>query len=106
MPEDLRQSPRKFLKTRAIFVVEAGAPLMAHTTDISASGVALVVAQPAPVGQVAQLRFDLLVEGKSTPILAKTQVQYCIFSNGEFKVGLKFVGLDLVAVKALARYLK
>lgn len=89
-----------------MFAVEGGAPVMGRTTDVSANGVSVNVAQPVAVGQGAQLRFDLLVEGAVVPIHAKARTQYCILSNGEFKVGLQFLNLELAAMTALSRFLR
>lgn len=89
-----------------MFALEGGAPVMGRTTDLSANGVSVSVAQPVAVGQGAQLRFDLLVEGKVMPIHSKARTQYCILSNGEFKVGLQFLNLELSAMTALSRFLK
>ena len=105
MQADLRQSPRKILKTRAMFALEGSAPVLGRTTDISANGVSINVAQPVAVGQGAQLRFDLLVDGKVVPIQSKARTQYCILSNGEFKVGFRFVNLELSAMAAISRFL-
>lgn len=89
-----------------MFALDGSAPVMGRTTDVSVQGVSVSVAQPVAVGQGAQLRFDLLVDGKVVPIQSKARTLYCILSNGEFKVGLQFVNLELSAMSALSRYLK
>ena len=89
-----------------MFALEGSAPVMGRTTDVSIQGVSINVAQPVAVGQGAQLRFDLLVDGKVVPIQSKARTLYCILSNGEFKVGLQFVNLELSAMSALSRFLK
>lgn len=89
-----------------MFALEGSAPVMGRTTDVSAQGISVSVAQPVAAGQGAQLRFDLLVDGKVVPIQSKARTLYCILSNGEFKVGLQFVNLELSAMSALSRFLK
>ena len=89
-----------------MFALEGSAPVLGRTSDVSANGVSVGVAQPVAVGQSAQLRFDLLVDGKIVPIHSKARTQYCILSNGEFKVGLQFVNLELSAMSALSRFLR
>ena len=89
-----------------MFALEGSAAVLGRTSDVSADGISVNVAQPVAVGQGAQLRFDLLVDGKVVPIHAKARTQYCILSNGEFKVGLQFVNLELAAMTALSRYLR
>jgi c-di-GMP-binding flagellar brake protein YcgR len=101
-----RQSQRKILKTRAMLVPEGGAPLMGRTTDLSANGLSVNLAQPLGIGQTVQLRFDLLVEGKVVVIHSRARTQYCILSNGEFKLGLQFLSLELAAMTAVSRYLR
>ena len=101
-----RQSPRKVLKTRAMLAVEGGAPVLGRTSDVSAHGVSLNLPNPVPVGQGAQLRFDLLVDGKVVPIQTRVKITHCILSHGEFKAGFQFLNLDLGAMTALARFLK
>jgi hypothetical protein len=103
---DQRQSPRKILKTRVMLAMEGSAPVLGKTTDVSANGVSVSLPQPVAAGQSAQLRFDLLVEGRVVPIHSKARTQYCILSNGEFKVGLQFLNLDLGAMTALSRFLR
>jgi hypothetical protein len=103
---DQRQSPRKILKTRIMLVVEGSAPVLGKTTDLSANGVSVNLPQPVAAGQSAQLRFDLLVEGTVVPIHSKARTQYCILSNGEFKIGLQFLNLELGAMTALSRFLR
>ncbi|KQQ89328.1 hypothetical protein ASF77_10660 [Massilia sp. Leaf139] len=89
-----------------MLALEGTPPVMGRTTDLSANGVSVNLAQPVAAGQGVQLRFDLLVEGKLVPIHAKARTQYCILSNGEFKVGLQFLNLDLGAMTALSRFLR
>lgn len=89
-----------------MLVFEGGAPVMGRTTDVSANGVSVNVPQPLGIGQTAQMRFDLLVEGNVVPIQSRACTQYCILSNGEFKVGLRFLNLELAAMTALSRFLR
>lgn len=101
-----RKSARKILKTRAVLALEGEAPVTCRTTDISANGVSVFVPAPIRAGQPAQVGFDLLADGKIVKINARTRVQYCILSQGEFKAGLEFVNLDLAAMTSLARFLR
>lgn len=86
--------------------MEGRAPLLAKTSDVGANGVSVAVQHPLQVGQTGQVSFDLLVEGKLTPIAARARVIYCIFSGGEFKVGFQFLNLDLTAMTQLSRFLR
>jgi len=101
-----RKSIRKILKAKAVLAIEGEAPAPARTTDVGANGVSVTVPAPVKAGQAAQLGFDLMVDGKIVKINARARVQYCILSQGEFKVGLEFVNLELAAMTALARFLR
>lgn len=103
---DLRQSARKIVKVKAVLAMEGQAPSLAKTSDVGANGVSVAVQSPLQVGQTGQVSFDLLVEGKLTPIAARARVIYCIFSGGEFKVGFQFLNLDLTAMTQLSRFLR
>jgi len=94
------------MKTRAMLAFEGSAPVMCRTTDLSAQGLSINVPHPVQVGQVAQLRFDLLVDGTSVPINTRVKASHCILSSGEFKVGFQFLNLELGAMTALARFFR
>ncbi len=89
-----------------MLAMEGEAPILGKTTDVGANGVSISVPAPLIVGQAGQVTFDLMVDGKFTTISARAKALYCIFSNGEFKIGFQFLHLELSAVTALARYLR
>jgi c-di-GMP-binding flagellar brake protein YcgR len=101
-----RKTARKVLKTKAAFAVEGQGAVHGRTVDLSANGVSISFTNPLPVGAAGQVIFDLFVDGKATAIHARAKVQYCIFSNGDFKVGFEFVNLELAAMTAVSRYLR
>lgn len=103
---DQRQSARKILKVKALVVMDGQPPLLGRTTDIGTQGISVTVGRPMQSGQLGQLGFDLLVEGRSVTIRARTKVMYSILSGDDFKVGLQFLNLDLGAMGELARFLK
>ncbi|MFC5459025.1 PilZ domain-containing protein [Massilia niabensis] len=106
MHTEQRQSPRKVFKTRAMLAAAGAAPVLGRTSDISASGVSLTMPQPVPVGQMVQVRFDMLVEGAVVPVNTRGKTLYCILSSGEFKVGLQFLSLELGVMTAIARFMR
>ena len=103
---DQRQSARKIVKVKAVLAMEGQAALLGKTSDVGANGVSVAVQNPLQVGQTGRVSFDLLVEGKLTPIAARARVIYCIFSGGEFKAGFQFLNLDLTAMTQLSRFLR
>jgi hypothetical protein len=64
------------------------------------------VPHPVGVGQSAQLRFDLLVDGNIVPVNTRAKVQYCILSGGNFKADFQFLNLEPAAATALSRFLR
>ena len=103
---DQRQSARKIVKVKAVLAMEGQAPMPGRTSDVGANGVSMTVQNPLQVGQAGQLSFDLLVEGKLTPIVARAKVIHCILSGGEFKAGFQFLNLNLTAMTQLSRFLR
>jgi hypothetical protein len=103
---DQRQSARKILKIKALVVMDGQPPLLGRTTDIGAHGISVTVGRPMQPGQLGQIGFDLLVEGKPVPVRARAKVTYSILSGDDFKVGYHFLHLDLQAMTGLARFLK
>ena len=86
--------------------MEGEAPVSGRTSDLGANGVSINLPDPLLVGQTGQLSFDVLVEGKLVTVNSRAKALYCIFSNGEFKVGFQFLNLELGAMTAIARYLR
>jgi hypothetical protein len=105
IPEQ-RQFPRKVFKTRALVASQGRKPVEGRTLDLSAEGVSVSLADPVEEGQAVYVRFDIFSDGKTSTITAEAKVKYCIFSQGEFKVGCQFVGLDRDAAKAVSLYLR
>jgi hypothetical protein len=101
-----RTSPRKILKTRAIVTFDGAAPLVARTVDVGGNGVCISYPEPIPPGRACELSFDLFMEGKASSIKTRSKASYCIFSNGEYKIGFQFVNLDLSAMTLLAKFLR
>lgn len=106
MFEDQRKTPRKVYRSKAMLAIDGQAPVTGKTTDVGASGASVSVADPVAVGQGGQLAFDLLVEGRFVTIHTRVRVTHCIFSSGEFKVGLQFLSPELATVSALARFMR
>ena len=103
---DQRQSARKIVKVKALVVMDGQPPLLGRTTDLGAQGISVTVGRPMQAGQLGQLGFDLLVDGRTVPLRVRTKVMYSIFSGDEFKVGFQFLNLDLNTMTELARFLK
>jgi hypothetical protein len=101
-----RKSARKILKVRAVLAMDGQAPVPVRTVDIGANGVSVTVPEPLPAGQLGQVSFDLLVDGKAAPVTGRVKTMYCIFSSGEFKAGFQFLNLDLNSLSQLARFLR
>ena len=106
MFNEQRTAPRKVLKTRAVVAFEGIAPLTARTVDVGGNGVCLSCPQPLPAGRECELSFDLFLDGKVSTVKTRSKALYCIFSNGEYKIGFQFLNLDLAAMTLLARFMR
>lgn len=105
MYSEKRQAARKVLKVKAVLAMEGAEALVGRTLDVGSDGVCLQLPGPLKVGAVGMVQFDIFLDGKVKIINAKSRVQYCILSNGEFKIGFQFVQVELASLAALAKYL-
>ncbi|RYE66711.1 MAG: PilZ domain-containing protein [Oxalobacteraceae bacterium] len=103
---DQRQSVRKICKVKALVVMDGQPPVLGRTTDLGAQGISATVGRPMQAGQLGQVGFDLLVEGRTVSLRVRTKVMYSILSGDEYKVGFQFLHLDLNTMTELARFLK
>ncbi|WP_426175613.1 PilZ domain-containing protein [Massilia sp. TWR1-2-2] len=106
MFNEQRTSPRKVLKARALVSFDGAAPLAARTVDVGGNGLCLTYPQPMPTGGDCALSFEVSLEGKLHTIRTRSKALYCIFSNGEYKIGFQFLSLDLPAMTLLAKYMR
>jgi len=104
--QEQRESPRKVLRTRVGLAIDGREPVFGKTVDVSVTGCCVCVADPVAVAQSGQVAFDLMVEGHFSHINTRVKAMYCIFGGGDYKIGLKFVELDMPTAAALARYMK
>lgn len=106
MFNEQRSAPRKVLKTRAVVTFDGAAPLTARSVDVSGNGMCISYPQPMPQGLTCELSFDLFLDGKASTVKTRSKALYCIFSNGEYKIGFQFLSLDLAAMTLLAKFLR
>lgn len=106
MAEEQRQSPRKILRGKAMWVLAGAAPVAARTIDVGANGIALLLDDSATVGQQGQVSFEMYLDGQANIITAGATVMYCLFSSSGFKVGFHFSSLELSAKTAIAKYMR
>lgn len=102
---ELRSSKRKVLKVKALLAMEGEDTIMARTADVGGDGLCLLVGKALKTGAVGMVRFEIFQDGKVKSIAVTARVQYCILSSGEYKVGFRFVNLQLSAMASLAQYL-
>lgn len=89
-----------------MLALDGQGPMPGRCSDIGSNGLSVSFADPIEAGQSGWVRFDLLVDGAITHIQARVKALYCIFSQGEFKVGFQFTQLDLAANTTIARFLR
>ncbi len=101
-----RLAPRKVLKVKVLIAPESADPIVARTVDISISGMCVNTMKPMILTDTAQLRFDVLVDGKAHVIQVRCKVLYCVLSGVEYKVGFQFLNLNLTSMTTIAKYLR
>ncbi len=106
MFNEQRTSPRKVLKARAVVTYDGAAPINARTVDVGGNGICLSHPQPMAAGLECELSFDVFLDGKVSTVKTRSKTLYCIFSNGDYKIGFQFLSLDLAAMTLLARYMR
>ncbi len=84
--------------------MEGASPVAARTIDLGGSGMSLGLGYPLTLGSKGVIQFDLMTDGKTKPVKTTATVTYCIYSNGEFKVGFKFMQLDLLVLTAITKF--
>lgn len=106
MALDLKAGTRKILRVKAMWVLDGHAPVAARTLDLGTSGVSVHVEQMVKEGAKGQISFEMFTDGKTHMISAKVAVTYCIFSSGEFKVGMQFLQLDPQTAQVLGKFMR
>lgn len=104
-PNEQRAAKRKLLKVKALLTMDGAETLVARTMDVSCEGVSLLTPEALKPGTGGMVRFEIFHDGKARLFSARSRVQYCILSNGEYKVGFQFVSLELSAMASLAKFL-
>ena len=104
--EEQRKAERKIVKVKALVKMEGGDAIMGRTFDLGASGVGILLDVPMKTGAQARVSVGLLVNGVVTPMHTQARVQYCIFSNGDYRIGMQFLQLEAATAVMLARYLR
>jgi hypothetical protein len=104
--EEQRKSERKIVKVKALVKMESGEGILGRTFDLGQSGVGILLDMPMKNGAQARVSIGLLVNGIVTPIHTQARVQYCIFSNGDYRIGMQFLQLDTATATMLARFLR
>lgn len=94
------------MRTRVGLAIDGREPMFGKTVDVSVTGCCVLVADPVTVGLIGQVAFDLMVYGHFSHVNTRVKAMYCIFGGGDYKIGLKFLDLDMPTVTALARYMK
>jgi hypothetical protein len=101
-----RKSNRKIYKAKVQLALGGKPAVAGRTMDIGADGISASFPDPVEAGQAGHVRFDLLVDGRPNTITTACRIVYCIFSRGEFRVGIGFTALDPAANSLVTRFLR
>jgi c-di-GMP-binding flagellar brake protein YcgR len=105
--DDRRQHARKPLRSTAQVILPGDRIFDVRILDISAGGAGLVAAANPTAGTRFQLQFMLPTRGNAmTTIRTQVEVMHSIYSGAEhgFKVGVRFVQLDLADAAAVVLF--
>lgn len=103
---DQRSGARKIVRSKAVVVMDGGAPRLGRTLDISATGLSLTSDHKLATGDIGMVSFELFVEGRAQLLSCRSRVNYCIFSGDHFKIGFQFMNPDLAAMATLNKFLR
>jgi hypothetical protein len=95
---------RKVFKAKAVLSLQAREPMLVRTCELGGNGMSLTLPFPLSPGQSGCIQFELTVDNKMRPLKANGKVVYCVYSNGEFRIGFKFMNLDLPVLTAVAKF--
>jgi hypothetical protein len=101
-----RQAVRKVLKVKAVLEIDDAPAVTVRTVDVAQNGMCVATAAPVRMASTGKLVFVIYHDGQGSTIHARVKSTYCVFSNGEFKIGFQFTNLGLSDVSALAKYLR
>jgi c-di-GMP-binding flagellar brake protein YcgR len=104
--EEQRKAERKLVKVKTLVKLEGGDAIMGRSFDLATTGVGVLLEVPLKTGIQARVSIGLLVNGVVAPIHTQGRVQYCIFSNGEYRIGFQFLQLEAATATTLARFLR
>lgn len=97
---------RKILRTKAMLVMDGTPAVLARTIDLGQGGMAVTTEKKVEVGQLGQVVFEMLVDGKPQLLTCRVKVAHCIFSGDEFKVGFAFGTLAPEMNAAIAKFIR
>jgi len=99
-PAERRDAQRKSLRVQARICPDAESELEAHTIDLSHHGVSITAAQPLNEG--VQCSVELGTRGLAEPPALRAEVVYCVpLSNGQFRIGMRFVAVSVEAAELI-----
>lgn len=104
--EEQRKTERKMVKVKTLVKLDGGEAIMGRSFDLADSGVGVLLDVPLKTGTQARVSIGLLVNGVASPIHTQARVQYCIFSNNEYRIGFQFLQLEPATATTLARFLR
>jgi c-di-GMP-binding flagellar brake protein YcgR len=104
--EEQRKAERKLVKAKVMVKLEGGETIMGRTFDLGTSGVGVLLDVPLKIALQVRISVGLLINDAVIPMHSQARVQYCIFSSGEYRMGLQFLQIDAAMATMLAKFLR
>lgn len=107
LESERRIATRKVVNLLAKVQLPDGTVLHGHSTDISQTGIGLFSPRMLQTEEECTLQIDLSVCGMELELRLVGRVCYCHpQSEGKFRAGMRFVGLDATAAQLLSQLLR
>ncbi len=106
VPDERRTSPRKVVTLRAQVELPDQTVLNGQTVDLSHTGVGLFSPRLLQTDQDCKLTIALSVCGEDLELKFLARVCYCLEqAQGQYRTGMRFVGVEADAAKLLNQLL-
>jgi len=101
-PADRRDGQRKSLRIQARICVDGEVQLDAHTIDLSHHGISVTAGRQLNEGVVCDVELGGPARVVAEPPALQAEVRYCVrLSNGQFRIGMRFISVSIEAAELI-----
>jgi len=101
-PADRRDGQRKSLRVQARIRVDGETQLDAHTIDLFHHGISVTTGRQLNEGVVCDIELGGPARVVAEPPALQAEVRYCVrLSNGQFRIGIRFISVSIEAAELI-----